>query len=197
MGHTPEQRTNAARGLCGAKKKNGQRCRAFAGQGTGHLGFGACKFHGGATQSHHQAAVIAEAKKDMVTMGRALDVKPHEALLGLLRATAGHVAWLNAEVGALDSISEPEARQVVSIYGEERDRLARVSKACIDAGLTEADVKLAQETTTQISRAVEQAINSVDGLSRDQRQQFGKTLREELGKLQRQAADESPQPVAA
>ena len=32
---------------CGAKKKNGETCRAAAGQGTRHIGTGRCKFHGG------------------------------------------------------------------------------------------------------------------------------------------------------
>ena len=71
MAHTPEQRDTKP--MCGAKKENGERCRAFAGQGTSHPGIGACKFHGGSTPSHEKAAVEREITKRMVMMGEPVE----------------------------------------------------------------------------------------------------------------------------
>jgi rubredoxin len=41
-GNTSEQRDHLSTPLCGARKKTGEECRAFAGQGTPHLGVGNC-----------------------------------------------------------------------------------------------------------------------------------------------------------
>ena len=39
-----------AQGLCGAMRRNGQRCRRTAGYMTSHKGSGSCKYHGGCSQ---------------------------------------------------------------------------------------------------------------------------------------------------
>ena len=98
MAHTSEQRGNLRTPLCGAKKKNGELCRNFAGEGTEHKGIGTCKFHGGATGTHQKHAQLVEGKRQMVTMGLPIEVQPHEALLNLLWLSAGHVAWLAKQV---------------------------------------------------------------------------------------------------
>lgn len=59
---TPEQRS--MHDLCGAKKKNGELCRAYAGQGTDHPGVGRCKFHlGNAPNLKKHAAKQQEADR--------------------------------------------------------------------------------------------------------------------------------------
>jgi hypothetical protein len=84
-------------------------------------------------------------------------VEPHEALLEEVHRAAGHVAWLGEVVGQLersqvvhgitrtvqlpDGSRTVEARAAINIwvklYQEERDRLVRVAKAAIDAGVEE------------------------------------------------------------
>ena len=193
-GLTPEQM--AKKNLCGAKTTNGDPCRNLAGYGTDHLGIGACKFHGGKTKPHRQRAVKLTAQAEMVTLGAPLDIKPHEALLGVLRATAGHVAWLNTEVGRLNGLADDEGATLVRLYSQERDRLTVVAKACLDAGISKIEVELNQRTTEQVAGAVNAAIKSVDGLSDKQREQFGLALRQELAQLQTQAAtDEGLEPI--
>lgn len=184
--HSSEERDHLSIPLCGAKKKSGKRCRAFAGQGTDHLGIGKCKHHGGSTRQHKIAAQTTLAKREMVTLGQPLDVQPHQALVGILRATAGHVAWLNVEIAELDGLNgrDHEADMLVRLYGEERDRLTRIAKACLDAGVDKREVDISQQQTTQLAKAIEAAIRAVDGLTTEQRRQFGQVLRLELQALQ-------------
>src|SRR4051794_16311470 len=96
--------------LCGAKRKNGETCRLFAGQGTDHKGIGRCKHHGGSTPSHMTNAVVQESQRRMVKFGHAIDVEPHEALLSMLRLASGHTAWLNREIASLNDLGTFEAR---------------------------------------------------------------------------------------
>ncbi len=191
---TAEERNKLRVPLCNAKKKDGTRCRAFAGQGTDHKGIGKCKYHGGSTKSHRASAVIVEARRQAIVLGRPVDVQPHQALVGMLRATAGHVAWLNAEIAELGDLSDHESNMLVRLYGEERDRLTRIAKACLDAGVEEREVELSQRYAEQISKAVENAITTVNGLTTDQRRQFGQVLRMELAAIQESA---EPQHEAA
>jgi hypothetical protein len=125
----------------------------------------------------------------MVTMGAALDVQPHEALLGVLRATAGHVAWLNSEVGNLEGLGDPESQMIVNLYSSERDRLAHVAKACLDVGISELEISIAQRHTEAMAKAIESAIKAIDGLTAEQRKQFGTVLRLEFQQLAASAAE--------
>jgi hypothetical protein len=169
--------------LCGAKKKNGEECRAFAGQGTDHLGIGSCKYHGGSTPSHKTNAAKVEAQRKMVTMGAPVNITPAAALMGVLRATAGHVTWLATEVQELTSLDGPDAAKLTKLYAEERDRLTRVGAACLSAGIGKAEVELAEAQTEALAKAINAAFSHVGGLSHEQKRQFGQALRRELASL--------------
>jgi hypothetical protein len=80
----------------------------------------------------------------MVKLGVAIDLEPHEALLMMLHLASGHVAWLREEIGGLSDLGSFEAQVLVSLYAEERDRVARVAKACLDAGVAERTVRAAE-----------------------------------------------------
>ncbi len=180
-GHTPEQRDGHA--LCGAKKKDGSSCRAFAGQATDHLGVGPCKFHGGATTAHRKHAVALEAKKRLVTLGQPLDrIAPAEALLGLLRATAGHVNWLREQIMELDDLGTQEAAVLLRMYDDERDRLTRISEAAIRSGASAEEVRVQQAQARQLVDIVRAASNDV-GLSKRQQQALGVALRKHAASL--------------
>src|SRR5436189_2287567 len=102
MAHTPRQRDRMA--LCGAKKKNGEKCRAFAGQGTNHPGVGRCKFHlGNAPNMQKHAGKLKaeqEVQKARAASGAKIPVHPAEALLTTLQLSAGQLAWLQGELEA-------------------------------------------------------------------------------------------------
>jgi hypothetical protein len=181
MAMTSEERSDYP--LCGAKKKNGEECRAFAGQGTDHLGIGACKYHGGSTPSHKNNAAKVEAERRMVTMGAPVNISPAAALMGVLRATAGHVGWLASEVGNLGTLDGPEAASLTRLYAEERDRLTRVAAACLSAGIGRAEVEMAEAQANALTKAINAAMSHVGGLSSSQKREFGKALRQELAGL--------------
>jgi hypothetical protein len=177
-GHTPEQRDKHA--LCDARKKDGSRCRAFAGQGTDHPGVGLCKYHGGATMAHRTHAVTIEAKRRMVTFGQPIeDVTAPGALMGLLRASAGHVAWLQQEVASLDTLAGHDAQVLVNLYDSERDRLTRVGEACVRAGVAEHLVRMEQAQVATTLTAIRDAARDA-GLNKVQLQALGVALRKRL-----------------
>lgn len=172
---------------CNAKTRStedhrapGVPCKNWAGFRTEHSGVGSCFLHGGATPSHKTHAIVTEAKRRMVTMGAPVDeVTAPGALMGLLRASAGHVQWLTQEVAALDSLASHEAEVLVRLYDSERDRLARISEAAVRAGVAEAVVKLEQVRAETTLRAIRDAAREA-GLNPRQMEALGVALRKQL-----------------
>lgn len=146
--HTPEQRDRHA--LCGARKKNGEQCRLFAGQGTQHPGVGRCKHHLGNTKGHQKNAVKVQAEREMLAaqerleFGGQIDIEPVEALLTVLRLSAGHLAWLRSELGAHEDKTDFRGQVLMRLWNDERERVARIAKAALDAGVQERQIALAE-----------------------------------------------------
>ena len=186
-GPTREQRSKFK--LCGARKSDGLKCRLYAGQGTNHVGVGRCKLHGGNTPGANEAAIIEQAKVEMVKLGAPVNVKPIQALIGLLRMTAGHVAFLHTEVGAIEDVSEPESRVLIELYDGERDRLAKVAQACVGAGIAERLVRVEETKITALGQAMKRAAE-VAGLDEHQQRKLGAALRMELSQLPTDGSDD-------
>ena len=55
------------------------------------------------------------------------------------------MVWLRNEISAQKNVGDFEARVIYQMYWEERDRVARIAKACLDAGVAERQVRLAEE----------------------------------------------------
>jgi hypothetical protein len=107
-------------------------------------------------------------------LGLPNEVEPHEALLEEVWRTAGHVEWLGGVVRGLepqqlvrgitktvqfrDGTRTVEARAApnlwIKLYQEERDRLVRVAKAAIDAGVDERQVRITEGQAQQLARVV-------------------------------------------
>jgi hypothetical protein len=130
--------------LCGAKTRGGGTCRLFAGQGTSHLGIGKCKHHGGSTPTHVKSAIVYEARRRAIEFGEELPVEPADALLTMLRLSAGMVAWTRDELARMEDRATFEAQVLTRMYADERDRTARIAKAALDAGVAERMVRLAE-----------------------------------------------------
>jgi hypothetical protein len=188
MAMTAEQRSTYK--LCGARKKNGQPCRNFAGEGTDHLGIGRCKFHLGNTPAHKAHAANVEAQQRMIQLGGPIEMRPHEALLAMLHLASGHTAWLREEIGELDDLGSKKGEALTRLYGEERDRVARVAKAALDAGVAERQVALAERYGAAIATVLRAIFSDPElGLSRSQQRLLPTVLRRHLHAVEERQAD--------
>jgi hypothetical protein len=191
---TPEQRDQVP--LCGARKKNRELCRAFAGQGTNHPGTGRCKYHGGSTPNHGKRAITQEMKRRMVTMGEPdEDITAIGALLSELYASTGHVAWLRQQIADMspEHLGTVEGQAIISLYSSERDRKTKIAKMATEAGVDEAQVRVAETQVSILGQALARACDAA-GVSAPLRQRIGAALRDELAAAQ---AKPQPQLVAA
>ena len=185
MPHTPEQRDRHA--LCGARRKNGEPCRKFAGEGTNHPGVGRCRFHLGNSKNHEAHAVRVEAQRRLIEFGQPMVIEPTEALLSVLHLSAGHLAWVRDKLAGLDDKTTFEGQVLMRLWNEERDRVARISKAALDAGVAERQVRLAEHYGEQLARLLSAIFEDPElGLNGRQRAQLPDTLRRHLGALDTQ-----------
>jgi hypothetical protein len=133
--------------------RRGEPCTRWAGAGTEHAGVGRCRQHGGSSEAGRRegAWIVAHG------FARALDVTPWEALLTAVRIAAGRVAWIESKLATASddrqleppsNDTEAEAARDADHAGTNlnywvrqaevwHDRLARVSKLAIDAGVAE------------------------------------------------------------
>lgn len=166
MPQTVEQRSQA--NLCGARKKNGELCRQYAGAGTEHQGIGRCRWHLGNTSSHNRNAIEREAKQRLVRHSEPMEnVRPHQVLLWLLGQSAGQVAQLMSEVAELEDLGTEEAKVILRLFDSERDRLARIAKSCSETGVEEADVAIRRVEAELMAGALQQSAADI-GLNPDQ-----------------------------
>lgn len=151
-------------GKCtGTAKTTGKPCEAWAIRG-GTV----CVKHGGAAPQVKAAAARrakeAAAKSAVVLYGLPVEVDPHTALLDELWRTAGHVAWLRAQIAGLEDAAlhgpvggethpREEPHVWVRLYQEERRHLALVARDCIRAGIEERRVTLAEQQGVLIADA--------------------------------------------
>lgn len=84
--------------FCGApKKETGEPCRNGSGKATDHPGYGRCKWHGGNSKSHRQAASIAAARETAVLFGVPRNVDPITGMLETYHSTMGVLDAIEAK----------------------------------------------------------------------------------------------------
>lgn len=187
MAHTSEQRDRHA--LCGARKKNGDLCRKFAGEGTDHFGVGRCKYHLGNSKNHRVNAVKQEAVKRSATFGQKIDVQPTEALLSVLHLSAGHLAWVREELAAAEDQKSFEAQVLMRLWNDERDRVARIAKTALDAGVQERQVALAEQYGIALAELLRRIFHDPElGLSGEQQSRLPEVVRRHMAVVPQQAA---------
>lgn len=195
MGHTPEQRDEHL--LCGARKRNGEACRAFAGQGTDHPGVNYCKYHGGSTRTHRIRAVRQEAQARMIELGSPVTIDPGDALLQMLYVSYGHVAWISEAMKNAD-LADFEERVLSHVYADERDRVHRLAKDTLALGIAARQVRLAEMYGDALATLLRGVFDDPDlALTPAQRDALGAVVRRHLSALSaREHADRPALPAA-
>jgi hypothetical protein len=184
MAHTKEQRS--ANALCGAKRRNGEPCRKFAGEGTDHKGVGRCRLHGGSTPTHKKHALKLNLQRQMVTLGEPdTEVTALDAMLSELAATSGHTSWLRARIANMseEELATPEGVALVRLYDGERDRRVRIAKLCIEAGVDEAAIRVAEIQMVMLAQALKNACDEA-GISEQAQRRLGNSLKQNLDRIE-------------
>lgn len=196
-----------AANLCGADKRSGGPCGRPAGWGTGHVGIGRCKFHGGSTPNHEMSAAVELARRETAMHALPLDIEPHEALLQCVQIAAGWVRYaferLN-ELGAGDLVgpvvttrplkeekgAESRSERVeehgppavhiwLKVHGEWSDRLVGYAKIALAAGVEERRVRIAEGQAEILAEFAKNLLRDVgiDPASEKAREVMGRNFR--------------------
>lgn len=153
-------------------------CTMGRGWGTDHPGSGRCKNHLGSTPTGKAAAATEVAHQRLTMLGIPLDTDWRLALRRQIAEANGNVAFLRQECQALGAAlvgevmsdardgelyaTKEEARAIVRLYNEERDRLVKFCKVAADVGFAEAEIQLARQQGTLIATLVFEVL---DGLA--------------------------------
>lgn len=145
-----------------------------------------CSTHGGSAPQvrakaeerllHRRAVLEAE------TLGLPREIDPHTALLEELHRTAGAVQWLGAVVADLERGKVAGDSVYVRLYADERDRLVKVAKTCVDVGIEERRVRLAEQAGAQLAAVVRAVLDRLE-LSADQQSLALRVVPEEFRRL--------------
>jgi hypothetical protein len=178
---------------CGAKTRHdGSPCERPAGWGTENAGVpGArCKLHGGSTPNQLQHVAVLEAERSIATLNgdATLALRPGDALLRTVKLAGEAVERIRSEATSED-VSPERLRGFVLLYGDWIDRLARVSKAALDARVEERSVEEAARIGDGIADAILAAFAEL-GLSEEERERARPILERHLLRLERPAGAE-------
>jgi hypothetical protein len=165
---------------CTARARSGKRCARIAPPGAT-----VCSVHGARAPQVQAAAKKrvqrSVAERAVITFGLPRDIDPFVALSEELARTNGHVLWLAEIVAGLTkeelvwgvtseehgsgtgqregdtSKTRHEAQPNVwlELYHRERKHLLAVAAVCLDAGLAEREVKLAEEQGRMIAQLMQ------------------------------------------
>jgi 2-hydroxychromene-2-carboxylate isomerase len=144
-----------------------------------------CSTHGGSAPQVQSAAERRLQERQAVlaveAFGLPREIDPHSALLEELHRTAGAVQWLGAVVAGLDQGVVTDSAYV-GLWQDERDRLAKVAKICVDVGIEERRVRLAEQAGAQLAAVVRAVLGRL-GLSDEQWVLAGSVVPEEFRRL--------------
>lgn len=153
-------------------KESGERCRNGHGPG-GKV----CGRHGGKAEQTKRAAQgrVADAKVRalVATYGLPIKISPEQAILDEVHRSAGHVAWLEQVVHALEpedliwgvtktkqggedygTTEEAVPHAFLKLYLTERAHLAKVCADAIRCGIEARQVELAEQQGAMVAQAV-------------------------------------------
>jgi hypothetical protein len=145
---------------CGAVRK-GKPCGLPRGWGTDHVGWGHCKFHGGASPGGRKAALREAAAAMMRADVVEVDITPVDGQLYPVRRAAALAMYYRTRLAQMEEATSGW------VWWSDRERealadLARWSKLALDAGVAERAVRFAERTGQRISIAFDEAVEPLD-----------------------------------
>ena len=179
--HKDGQKGGGKKKLCGANKTNGGgTCKQPAGWDTDHTGHGRCKWHGGCTPSHVNAAKREALQEAVETYGLPREIDPLDAVIEEVHRCAGHVYWLGLKIRGTEAelVEEP---WLLQNYRTERRLLVEVCRAAIAAGYAEREVRIAEQEAALFATALR---GIVEDLGVADHPQLGKIVRRHLTLIQ-------------
>lgn len=161
---------------CTAHRQDGSPCKAMAVKGAT-----VCRVHGGnARQVRAKAAervAEAELRVKLDKLGISIETDPLTALLGQVWESAGNLSFLREKVQELgqdlmvSTAFGPFLDGYVKLYNEERERLAKMAKLALDAGVSERQVRLAEQQGAMVADLIRKVLDDPDlGLSPEQQE---------------------------
>lgn len=158
---------------CGAKKRQGEgTCTQTAGWGTDHVGYGACKLHGGNTGTQVVAAerqrVEVRARQLLADLGHAEPVT--DPLAALMLLAGEHLAMKEAARSLVEDLDNvryesrsggEQLRAEVTLYERSLDRSARILADLVRLGVEERHVRLAEAQGALVVAAIVGAMDDV------------------------------------
>lgn len=143
-------------------------CCMPAGWGTATPGEGPCRKHNGNAPGMIIKQTREKAIKKAIVYGAPREVTADVAIMEEIQRSAGHVAWLQAQIAAMDSPDElssmtsqgikPSA--ILQLYQQERANLVKVSAVAISTGIAEKHLHLLEQQATMMAKAFMAFVNS-------------------------------------
>lgn len=165
----PKKRRHEPEWYCPKVDRYGDQCENKAGLDTNHEGEGLCSRHEkayakGRAGTRKKYREFIEMSKSRGAYGSPIDIDPQTALLLEVQRTAGHVEWLGMLIREIDD-KNPNSDQAlaqwtpmgltasvwVDLYQRERAHLIRACKEAISAGVSERQIKLAEDMARMIA----------------------------------------------
>ncbi len=168
---------------CGARRRDGGSCQNGSGARTDHPGAGSCWLHTGATQNARKSAQRQAAESAAERLGLPVTTTPALALQAGLDRTNGIVAWLLAQIAALDPadltwgvtqrrirpaqngaaplvevIQSREAHPMYSLYVDAEQRLARIAGEMSRLGIEQRQQVLLEMVGARLADGLDRAL---------------------------------------
>lgn len=168
---------------CPRVKSDGKQCGNRAGKATGHVGFGLCHRHGGASPTGEKHGVKLAALAQMRETGE-VDVNPLDAMLYTVRRASHLAAYYRLQAEAI----ELEGADATILFALEREALGDLNQwadRAIKAGVAERMVRIAEGTGERLASAYEESLEGED-IPPEQLKRIVAKFAAALGRLERE-----------
>lgn len=147
---------------CEARTRKGGLCKREAGWGTGHVGRGRCKLHGGCSPNAERGAAREEAYEFILGQnGAQAPIEPLDAAVKAVELAHGTVEYWRAELAKAYEAEEAPTPVVVEGYRMALQDLSRMTEAANRAGVADRLVQISERWVDRLALAFEEAAQAM------------------------------------